>query len=194
MKEQMKEETKKQTIVNGVNVDDFNDTVKAIKKQPEIAKFNFRAANKWHGGSRSRTTVDEYYGAQQNFKRDRAFVLELDEPPVLLGEDKAANPVEYVFVALAGCLTTSLVYHAAAMGIELEEVESAYEGNLDLQGFLGLNDQIRNGYENLSVTFKIKAKNAPEEKLQELVRIAQQRSPVFDIVSNGVPVSVRLAE
>lgn len=189
----MKEQMKQQTVVNGVNVDELNNTIKAIKEQPEIAKFKFRAANKWESGSNNRTVINEYYGAGQDFTRTRPFVVENDEPPILLGADKAANPVEHVFAALAGCLTTSLVYHAAALGIELEEVESAYEGNLDLHGFLGMNDRVRNGYEDISVTFKIKA-NAPEEKLQELVRIAQNRSPVFDIVSNGVPVSVRLAD
>ncbi|MBL8190484.1 MAG: OsmC family protein, partial [Acidobacteria bacterium] len=108
------------------------------------------------------------------------------------GEDNGANPVEYVMAALAGCLTTSLVYHAAAQGITIESVESSYEGELDLHGFLGLSDKVRNGYESLNVTFRIKA-DAPEEKLRELVELAQRRSPVFDIVSNPVPVTVQLA-
>ena len=120
------------------------------------------------------------------------FVMEADDPAVLLGEDHGANPVDYVMAALASCLTTSLVYHAAAQGIKIESVESSYEGELDLHGFLGLSDKVRNGYENLNVTFKIKA-DAPEEKLRELVELAQRRSPVFDIVSNPVPVTVQLA-
>ena len=103
----------------------------------------------------------------------------------------SANPTEFLLHALAGCLTTSLVYHAAAQGIEIEEVESQFEGDLDLRGFLGLSDRVRNGYENIRVTFKITA-DAPEEKLQELCQLAQKRSPVFDIVSNPVPISVRL--
>jgi uncharacterized OsmC-like protein len=110
---------------------------------------------------------------------------------VLLGTDRGANPVEYVLTALAGCLTTSLVYHAAARGIAVEEVESHLEGDLDLRGFLGLSEEVRNGYENIRVTFKIKA-DATEEQLRELVQLAQNRSPVFDIISHPVPVSVEL--
>jgi uncharacterized OsmC-like protein len=189
MKEQ---EAKEQKVVNGVNVTGLFETIDAIKGQPEIAKFNFRAGNKWINGGRNRTTVNDYSGACQSFTRSEPFVFEKDEPPVLLGTDKGANPVEYVLAALAGCLTTSLVYHAAAQGIEIEEVESTYQGNLDLHGFLGMDENIRNGYENLRVTFRVKG-NAPEEKLQELVELAQKRSPVFDIVTRGVPVSVKYA-
>ena len=111
----------------------------------------------------------------------------------MLGTDKGANPVEYALAALAGCLTTSLVYHAAARGIEIEEVESTYEGELDLHGFLGLDDTVRNGYEGINITFKIKS-DAPREKLEEIIQVAQQRSPVFDIISNPVPVNVQLGE
>jgi uncharacterized OsmC-like protein len=110
---------------------------------------------------------------------------------VLLGEDHGPNPVEYVLHALAGCLTTSLVYHAAAQGIRIDEVESTYEGDIDLHGFLGLSDEVRNGYQNIRVTFKIKA-DAPPEKLEELLLLAQKRSPVFDTVSNPVSVTVSL--
>jgi uncharacterized OsmC-like protein len=118
-------------------------------------------------------------------------VIEKDEHPILLGEDTGANPVEYALAALAGCLTTSLVYHAAAQGINIDEVESTYSGNLNLHGFLGLDDSVRNGYEDIQISFKVKG-DAPEEKLQELVELAQKRSPVFDIVTNKVPVTVRM--
>lgn len=188
----MKEQMKEQKIVNGVNVDDLFGTIDAIKGQPEIAKFKFRAENKWENGGLNRTTVNDYYGACEEFRRSEPFVFEKDEPPILLGTDTGANPTEYALAALAGCLTTSLVYHAAAQGIELEEVESKFEGDLDLHGFLGLDETVRNGYENIRVTFNIKA-DAPKEKLEELVELAQKRSPVFDLMSNGVPVSVKLA-
>jgi uncharacterized OsmC-like protein len=108
---------------------------------------------------------------------------------VLLGTDTGANPVEYVLAALAGCLTTSLVYHAAAQGIRIDEVESTYSGNLDLRGFLGLDENVRNGYKDIKISFKVKG-DAPEEKLRELVELAQKRSPVFDVVTNGVAVRV----
>ena len=176
--------------VNGVNVDQLMQTVVAIKGRPSLAKFNFRARNRWIDGGHNRSTVKDFYGAgQEDDTRAAAFVLDNDEPAVLLGDDQGANPVEFVLHALAGCLTTSLVYHAAAQGIKIEEVESFLEGDLDLHGFLGLSDDVRNGYENLRVTFRVKA-DAPEEKIRELCDLAQRRSPVFDIVSNPVPVSV----
>ncbi|HEX8999738.1 MAG TPA: OsmC family protein [Blastocatellia bacterium] len=181
-----------QTMMNGVNLDQLFGTIKAIKETPALAKFTFRANNQWINGGHNRTTIKDFYGAgREDTSRQTTFVMDNDEPAVLLGQDQGANPVEYVFHALAGCLTTSLVYHAAAQGIRIDEVESRFEGDLDLHGFLGLSDRVRNGYDNIRVTFKIKA-DAPEEKLEELIKLAQQRSPVFDIVSNPTPVSVRL--
>src|SRR5262245_21690958 len=178
--------------VNGVNLDQLFGTINQIKETPSLAKFIFRANNRWIDGGHNRTTVKDFYGAgQEDTSRKALFVMDNDEPAVLLGQDNGANPTEVLLHALAGCLTTSLVYHAAAQGIEIEEVESQFEGDLDLQGFLGLSDGVRNGYENIRVTFKITA-DAPEEKLQELCQLAQKRSPVFDIVSNPVPISVRL--
>lgn len=182
-----------QKLINGVNVDQLFGTINAIKDMPGLARFRFRASNRWVNGGHNTTTVKDFYGAgQEDTSRTTPFVMDADEPAVLLGEDNGANPVEYVMAALAGCLTTSLVYHAAAQGITIESVESSYEGELDLHGFLGLSDKVRNGYESLNVTFRIKA-DAPEEKLRELVELAQRRSPVFDIVSNPVPVTVQLA-
>ena len=185
------EKEQQQQIVNGVNVSKLFGTVEAIKGNPEIAKFNFRAKGKWINGGHNRTTVNEFYSACQNFQRQNPFVFEKDEPPVLLGEDHGANPVEYVLAALDGCLTTSLIYHAAVQGIKIDEVETSFSGDLDLHGFLGLDENVRKGYEKIKVVFKIKA-DAPKEKLQELVQLAQKRSPVFDIVSNPTPVEVSL--
>lgn len=192
-KQQTEEKEEKQKIVNGVNVSKLFETVGVIKEKPDIAKFNFKAKGRWINGGHNRTTINEFYGACQNFKRSQSFVFEKDEPPVLLGEDHGANPVEYVFAALDGCLTTSLIYHAAAQGIKIDEVETSFSGDLDLHGFLGLDENIRNGYEKIKVEFKIKA-DAPKEKLQELVQLAQKRSPVFDIVSHPTPVEVSLEE
>ena len=190
---QIKQQTTKEQIVNGVNVTKLFETVGVIKEKPEIAKFNFKAKGKWINGGHNRTTINEYYGACQNFQRSQPFVFEKDEPPVLLGEDHGANPVEYVFAALDGCLTTSLIYHAAAQGIKIDEVETSFSGDLNLHGFLGLDENIRNGYEQIKVTFKIKA-DASKEKLQELVKLAKKRSPVFDIVSHPTPVEVSLED
>ena len=184
--------SKKSTTINGVNVEELFKTVDAVKKTAAIAKFRFRADNTWIEGGHNRTSVRNFYGAgEEDTSRKTPFILDADEPKVLLGTDRGANPVEYVLTALAGCLTTSLVYHAAARGISIEEVESHLEGDLDLRGFLGISEDVRNGYENIRVTFKIKA-DAPEEQLRELVELARKRSPVFDIVSHPVPVSVEL--
>lgn len=185
------EKMSSEKIVNGVNVDNLFKTVVAVKGNPTIAKFNFRAENRWIDGGNNRTTVNEFYGACQTHARSKPFEYVKDEPPVLLGNDQGANPVEYALAALAGCLTTSLIYHAAAQGIKIEEVESTLKGDLDLQGFLGLSEKVRNGYEHIDVTFRIKA-DASEEKIQELVELAQKRSPVFDMISNPTPVNVHL--
>lgn len=181
----------KPKIINGVNVDNLFGTIDAIKEQPAIAKFKFRAANQWSNGGHNRTTIKDFYGACQTYEHKTPFVFEADEPPVLLGEDQGANPVEYALTALAACITTALVYHAAARGIYLEEVESKLEGDLDLHGFLGIDDSVRKGYEGVRVTFKIKA-DVPEEELEELVKLGPTYSPVYDIFTNKVPVTVQL--
>jgi uncharacterized OsmC-like protein len=116
-------------------------------------------------------------------------VLEADEPPILLGKDMAANPVEYLLHALASCLTTSMVYHAAARGIQIEEVESSLEGDIDLYGFLQLDKKVRNGYQGIRVNFKIKA-DVSDSELQEIGQLGPEHSPVFDSLTNGVPISV----
>ncbi len=181
-----------QQIVNGVNIDQMVDTINSIEETPSLAKFTFRAKNEWIDSGHNRTTIKDFYGAgQEDTSRDKAFVLDADEPPVLLGENHGPNPVEYVLTGLAGCLTTSLVLYAAAQGIKIEEVKCELEGDLDVQGLLGLSEDVRNGYENIRVTFKVRG-DASEEQLEELVQLAQRRSPVFDIVSNPVPVSVRM--
>lgn len=182
----------KPNLMNGVNRDQLFGTINAIRETPELANFKFRNSNRWINGGHNRSTVKDFYGAgKEDTSRTEPFVLENDEAEVLLGEDHGPNPVENVLHALAGCLTTSLVYHAAAQGIRIDEVESTYEGDIDLHGFLGLSDDVRSGYQNIRVTFKIKG-DASQEKLEELLMLAQKRSPVFDIVSNPVAVTVQL--
>ncbi len=178
-----------ENTVNGVAVDDLFKTVDAIKATPSIAKFKFRIRNQWEDASRNSSIADRFYGAGQELSRPKPFVLEADEPAVLLGKDTAANPVEHLLHALASCLTTSMVYHAAARGIQIEEVVSSLEGDLDLQGFLDLDKSVRNGYQGIRVNFKIKA-DVPDEKLQELCQLGPGHSPVYDSLTNGVPVSV----
>jgi uncharacterized OsmC-like protein len=177
-------------VINGVNVDSLFTTIDAIKASPKIAKFNFRVENKWEGGGHNRSAVNAFHGAGQEFTRQKSFVLHADEPAVLLGEDSAANPVEYLLHALAACLTTSMVYHAAARGIQIEEVQSSLEGDIDLHGFLDLDPSIRQGYQGIRVNFKIKA-DVADEQLERIVQLGTGHSPVFDSLTNGVPVSVK---
>jgi uncharacterized OsmC-like protein len=187
-------ETIKHGKTNGVDVDRLIGTIGAIKEKPALATFKFRAHNTWINAGRNRSSIQAFYGAgQEDATRKGPFVIDNDEPDVLLGSDQAANPVENVLHALAGCITTSLVYHAAARGIAIDAVESSLEGDLDLRGFLGMSEQVRNGYEGIRVALKITS-NASPERLAELVTIAQQRSPVFDIVTNRVPVTVTLRQ
>lgn len=176
-------------IVNGVSVTNLFGTINAITDNPNISKFNFRAKGKWIDGGHNQTTINDFDGACQTHTRNQPFVFDKDEPPVLLGNDHGANPVEYALAALNGCLTTTLIYHAAAQGIKIDEVESTLSGDLDIQGILGMSEKVRNGYEKIKVTFKVKA-DASEEKIKELVILAQKRSPVFDIISHPTPIEV----
>jgi uncharacterized OsmC-like protein len=185
----METAVKKAKMTNGVNVDGLFATIDSVKAIPAIAKFNFRVHNQWREASLSNSTVGGFYGAGQEQPRPRPFVLEADEPAILLGRDSAPNPVEHLLHALATCLTTSMVYHAAARDIQIEEIESSLEGDIDLHGFLDLDKNVRNGYQGIRVSFKIKA-NVPDEQLQALVELGRNRSPVFDSLTNGVSVSV----
>ena len=175
-------------VINGVDVDRMGATREAVRCTPSLATFRFRAANYWIDGGHNRSTIQGFYGAgQENTIRTKPFVLDADEPPVLLGKDQGANPVEFVLHALAACLTTSLVYHAAARGILIESVESKLEGDLVAQGLLGLSEKVRRGYQQIRATFTVKS-DASAELLEELTKF----SPVYDIVSNPVPVSVTI--
>jgi uncharacterized OsmC-like protein len=172
--------------LNGVNVTALFDTIDAVKKDPQLANFQFRAANEWLDGGHNRSTIQSFFGCNaEDTTRGAPFVLDNDEPPVLLGADIGANPVEYVLHALAGCLTTTLVYHAAARGIEVDAVESKLEGDLDLRGFLGISKDVRKGYHSVRVRMKVRSAASPS-----LLRELAQHSPVYDIVSNSLPVAV----
>src|SRR5579862_2726790 len=174
---------------NGVAVEQLLSTVEAVKATPSIAKFTFRIRNQWETGSRNCSIVTSFTGANQQLSHPRPFTLQADEPAILLGKDLAANPVEHLLHALASCVTTSMVYHAAARGIQIEQVESFFEGDLDLHGFLDLSPDVRKGYQQIRVRFKVRA-DAPDGKLQEIVELGTRHSPVFDSLTNGVPVFV----
>jgi len=177
--------------VNGVNVEQLFNSIETFKQNPELAKFKFRATNRWVGGTHNRATVKDFYGPGREDTSREAVVFDLDEPLVLLGNNLGTNPVEYLLVALSGCLTTAMVAHASAKGIELRGVESRYEGDIDLRGFLGLSPDVKVGFEQIRVYFKIDADLSDEQK-EELVRMAQKYSPVFNTIVSPTAVSVRL--
>jgi uncharacterized OsmC-like protein len=180
-------------IRNGVDTKVMFGTLDAIKAQPGLGRFQFRARNEWIGGAHNRTTIKDFYGAgQEDASRDAAFVVDAGEPAILLGTDTGPNPAEYLLHALAACLTTTLVYVAAARGVHLTRVESTLEGDMDVQGALGLSVDHRNGFEQIRVSFVVEG-DAPEDKLRQVVERAKARSAVFDMVTNGVPVAVDVA-
>lgn len=183
----MTQEATKETVnTNGVNVKGLFETIEAVKNDNELAKFKFRARNHWINGGHNQSTIQGFYGCRaEDTTRTTPFVLDADEPPVLLGQDAGANPVEFVLHALVSCMTTTMVYHAASRGIKIEAVDTELEGDLDLRGFLNLAKDVRKGYQEIRVKMRVKSEAAPTT-LKELTKF----SPVFDVVSNSVPVKV----
>ena len=173
-------------LLNGVDVGSVTDTVKAIEQDPSIARFKFRAKNRWLDGGHNRAIINGYYGAKQEHERAEPFVMDADEPPLLAGKDLGANPVEYLLRALAGCLMTTMVYHAAVRGIRIDELEMDLEGDLDLRGFLGLSNEVRKGYENIRVNFRVKTDETNLDRLKALCKL----SPVYDVTTNGTNVDI----
>jgi uncharacterized OsmC-like protein len=175
--------------MNGVDVPTLFATIGAVDAQRELAQFRFRATNRWQKGTHSRSTVKSFYGAGGEQEHVREFVIDADHPQVLVGEDNAPTPVELVLAALASCLTAGIGNIASARGVELYSVESNLEGQANLEGLLGLSDEVRNGFSKITADFTIKG-DAPEEKLKAIVEQSKNRSAVFDIITNQVPVEI----
>jgi uncharacterized OsmC-like protein len=182
-----------EVIRNGVNVTNLFNTINLVDGMREAAQFQFRARNRWVSGTHSETRIRDFFGAgQEDENRREDFVLQADHPQVLTGNDEGPSPVEYVLHALAACLTAGIGNIASARGVELDFVESTVEGDIDLQGILGLSDDVRNGYQGIKVSFRI-AGDASEEKLREIVEQSRARSAVFDIITNPTPVTIEVA-
>ena len=178
----------KKKEVNGVDVMALHDTIKTLREKPELAAFKFRATNKWQGGTLNRSKIGAFYGAgEEHSNRPQTFEFTADEPPILLGQDRGANPVEYLIHAAAACATTTMIAHAAARGIKLDEVESIIEGDIDLRGFLGLDPNVRKGYEGIRLTFRVKSDASPEQ-LRELTYM----SPVINTITQPTPIDIRV--
>ena len=176
---------------NGVNVPVLFATLDAVRTQRDLAKFQFRATNRWISGTHSRTSIDGYFGAGSEQTRAKAFTYDGDHPSVLVGGDNAPTPVEFLLHGLAACITAGIGNIAAARGIDLHEVEATVEGNIDLLGLLGIDTDVRNGYQGIRITFRIKG-DATEEELQKLVMRSKDRSAVYDVLTNGTPIDLRV--
>ena len=183
--------TTESAIRNGVDTATLFATLDAVKGNNEIAKFQFRATNKWISGTHNRSTINGFYGAMQEMQHSQPHTFDADHPAVLVGGDNGPTPVEYVLHALAACLTAGIANIAAARGVNLTSVESTVEGDIDLLGILGLGDGVRNGFQGIKVSFKLEGDDA--DKLRQVVEQSRARSAVYDIVTNGVPVEIEVA-
>jgi uncharacterized OsmC-like protein len=182
--------TQPTSTLNGFDKQKMVETVSALTADPTLAKFEFRARNHWISGGENRSTIKDFYGAgAEDASRQQAFELTNGEPPVLLGDNEGANPVEFLLHALAGCVTTTTVLHAAARGIEIESLSTTLVGDIDLQGLLALSD-VPAGYQGIRIEMDIKAKNASDADLDDLVYFARAHSPVCSTVCRPVPVVV----
>ena len=182
-------QTQTETL-NGMNLKQMQQTVEALKSDPSLARFEFRARNRWMSGGHNRSTIQGFYGAGgEDTSRTKPFVFDNGEPPVLLGDNEGANPVEFLLHALAGCVTTTFVLHAAARGMQLREVSTELEGDIDVQGLLDLDPSASVGYEEIRIKMHVEA-DAPDAEIEELIEFTRAHSPVCNTVCR--PVSVKL--
>ncbi|MEX2381949.1 MAG: OsmC family protein [Opitutales bacterium] len=173
--------------INGVDTEKLTATIDAIREAPDLARCEFRVHNNWVEGGHNQIHINEYHAAGQDSSREMPFEVPADEPPALLGHDRGPNPVEHLLGALSACMTTSMVYHAAAHGVKIDELDSDFSGDLDMQGFLGLKEGVRPGYQEIRAKFHVRS-DAPAEELASYVKY----SPVYDVVSKSVPISVEV--
>lgn len=181
--------TRERKPLNGVDVPTLFATLDAVNGQRELARFQFRATNQWVSGTHSRSKVESFFGAGGEHQHIREYTVDNDHPQVLTGSDQGFVPVEMLLMGLAACITAGIGNIASARGVELTEVTSRIEGDIDLQGVLGMSDEVRNGFENIRIEFTIKG-DAPAEKLEQIVLQSKARSAVYDVLTNGVPVQV----
>jgi len=174
---------------NGVNTPTLFATINAVKEMPALAQFKFRVSNQWRSGTHSESRIESFSGAGGEHYHQSEFRYGADHPAVLVGQDRGPTPIEFLLHGLASCITAGIGNIAAARGVTLTSVESHVEGEIDLQGLLGISDTVRNGYERIRISFTI-AGDAPPEKLREIVEQSRARSAVFDVLTNGVPVDI----
>jgi uncharacterized OsmC-like protein len=183
--------TQETSKVNGLDTEQMGETVNALKQDPVLAQFEFRNSNQWVSGGENRSTIQGFYGAgQEDTSRSKPFVFTNGEPPVLLGGNEGANPVEFILHAMAGCVTTTTVVHATARGIKINRIATRLVGNLDLQGFLGLDESVPVQYEKINIEMEIDA-DASDEEIDELIQFALLHSPACSTVSQPVPITLK---
>jgi uncharacterized OsmC-like protein len=176
---------------NGVDTPNLFATINVVRETPALAKFRFRATNRWVNGTYSESRVESFSGAGGEHTHTTEFRYGADHPAVLVGQDRGPTPIEFLLHGLASCITAGIGNIAAARGVTLTSVESQVEGDIDLRGLLGLSDDVRNGYERIRINFTI-AGDAPPEKLRQIVEQSRARSAVFDVLTNGVPVDITI--
>ncbi|MCO8125924.1 OsmC family protein [Acidimicrobiia bacterium EGI L10123] len=176
---------------NGVDTPTLFATLDAVKQAPAAAKFQFRAHNEWQSGTHSRSTIEDFFGVGEERSHERTFVFEADHPAVLVGNDNGPTPVEFLLHGLASCLTAGLANIAAARGVTLHEVRSTVSGDIDLNGILGLDPEVRNGYQQITVDMVVEGDASPEV-LASLVEQSKQRSAVYDVITSSVPVAINV--
>jgi uncharacterized OsmC-like protein len=182
-------QTQTQTL-NGLNLEQMQQTVEALRTDSSLARFEFRARNRWMAGGHNRSTIQGFYGAGgEDTSRTEPFVFDNGEPPVLLGDNEGANPVEFLLHALAGCVTTTFVLHATARGIRLREVSTELEGDIDVQGLLDLDPSAAVGYEEIRIKMHVEA-DASDAEIEELIEFTKAHSPVCNTVCRPVPVKL----
>lgn len=182
--------SKTRPALNGVDTPTLFATLDAVKANPGLAKFQFRATNQWISGTHNRSAIRGFFGAgQEDASRTADFTYDADHPAVLVGTGNGPTPVEFLLHAIAACLTAGIANVAAARGVALSQVSSTVEGDINLLGILGLSDQVRNGYQAIRVSFRISG-DAPDDVLRGLVEQSRARSAVYDVLANGVPLSV----
>jgi uncharacterized OsmC-like protein len=179
--------------INGLDVQAAQETIEALKADKSLAHFQFRARNRWISGGTNQSSIRDFYGAgREDDSRTKDFIFTNGEPPILLGNNEGGNPVEFLLHALAGCVTTTFVLHAMARGIHIRELSTELEGDMDLQGLLGLDDSVSPGYEEIRIKLHVQA-DCSDEELEDLLAYAEQRSPVCNTVCRPVPVKIERA-
>jgi uncharacterized OsmC-like protein len=179
------------TVENGVNVQALLDAREALKGAPQAAAFTWRATCEWKKGTHSRTSVQKFFGLGEEQQHRTASSFDADHPEIFASEDNGITPVEYLLVGLASCLTAGIAAVAQNRGIQLRSVESTVEGKMDIRGILGVDSDVRNGYDDIKVTFKIDA-DASKKEIEALVAQSQKRSAVYDAITNPVNVTVEV--